>query len=212
MKQLLTLLLLIGCFSCTKDKAFNPIPPRVNETPMATTLSADSASFNFAVHDPQAKELGFLFVPSKKGRIYALGIRMPQAGQSFTVTLWDTLTRQIIKQKTIVNQINTGFNYIDLNAGTTSEEIDVQANKPYIISVNTAATAVGVSNRQWYFLTKQGSKDFLPLTKGHIQILSGRYSDIDATTPAFPDKDNFGVFGLHILFGLVDIGYYATEY
>jgi hypothetical protein len=88
----------------------------------------------------------------------------------------------------------------------------VEANHAYIISVNTAAITAGTPNRSWYLLSKKGSADFLPLTKGHIKILEGRYSNIDATTPIYPDKSNFDVFGLHLLFGLVDIGYYATEY
>lgn len=201
-------------YSCNKgDSVIAPaIPPRVDETPLASVLNADSVQYNLAIHDVQAKELGYLFVPSKKGKIYAMGIRMPQAGLSYIVTLWDTLTHQVIKQKTIVNQFVSGFSYIDLGSASINEEIDVTANHAYIISVNTAAVTAGTPNRQWYMLSKKNGADFLPLAKGHIQILQGRYSSVDATTPTFPDKDNSSVFGLHLLFGLVDIGYYATEY
>jgi hypothetical protein len=202
------------CFACTKnDNAPGPVvPPVVEETPLASIIQASPTSYTITTHDPQAKEVGYLFVPLKKGRIYALGVRMPQTGQDFKVTLWDTLTREILKQKTITNASSTGFTYVDLSTGSNNEEVDVQANKAYIISVSTAAVSPASPNRQWYLLSKSGSADFLPITKGHIQILSGRYSTLEEPTTTYPDKDNFSVFGLHLLFGLVDVGYYATEY
>jgi len=214
MKKIIFGLFIFSLFlaSCSKETNHpGPVvPPRDNETPLATTIQADPSSFTLAVHDPQAKELGYLFIPAKNGVIYSFGIRMPQTAQDFRVTLWDTLTKQIIKQKTITNTSTTGFSYVDL--GSSNEEIDVTANKAYIISVNTAPLLAATGNRQWYLLSKSGGADFLPITKGHIKILSGRYSDAEPPGTIYPDKDNFSVFGLHLLFGLVDIGYYATQY
>lgn len=200
--------------ACTKsgDVVAPAIPPRNDETPLASVLKNAPGDYTIQVHDPQAKELGYLFVPLKKGKIYAMGIRLPQVGESFKVTLWDTLTKQVVKQKIVINQSNSGFTYIDLSSSSINEEIDVEKNHAYIISVNTASLSAGTPNRQWYMLSHSGSADFLPLTKNNIQILAGRYSSIDATTPTFPDKDHLSLFGLHLLFGLVDIGFYATEY
>lgn len=210
----LLVLALVLLQACTKsDGVVAPaIPPRTDETPLATLLKNSPGDYVLQTHAPQAKELGYLFVPLKKGRIYALGIRMPQVGESFKVTLWDTLTRQVVKQKTILNQSTTGFTYIDLSASGNNEEVDVEKNRAYIISVNTAPLSAGTPNRQWYLMSRARSEDFLPLTRNNIQILAGRYSSMDAPGPTYPDKDHLSVFGLHLVFGLVDIGYYATAY
>jgi hypothetical protein len=214
-KYLFALTAIAALLSCNKstDKVLPAIPARVNEQPLASYINADSSTIKLQVYDPQQKEVGYSFQATKKGRIYAMGIRMPQVGQDFKVTVWDSASRQIIKQKIITNNSGSGFSYIDLSSTSVNEEIDIDAGKTYVITVNTTALTAATANRQWYMLNKVGiNSDFLPVTKGHIQIRAGMYSSAPAPTPLFPDKTNFSVFGLHLLFGLTDIGFYATEY
>ena len=215
MKPYLISIVITLFLSCTKsaDSPKPIVPPRVDETPLAAYINTDPAAVTLTVRDPQQKEIGYAFQALKKGTIYALGICMPQTAQAFKVTLWDAATKQIIKQKTITNSSSTVFSYIELSSSGTNEYVDIEKNRTYIVSVNAAAISVGAPDRQWYQLSKPGANaNFLPITKGNIKILEGRYTDAAAPSPTFPDKTNFDVFGLHLLFGLPDIGFYATEY
>ncbi len=211
---LFTTIVLVAIVSCTKstDLEIQVIIPRINEEPLAAYINSDPGVVKLQVHDPQQKEVGYAFQSTKKGKLYAMGVRMPQAGEDFTVTLWDSASHQIIKQKTITNYSSSSFSYIDLSSSSNNEEVDIAAGKTYVITVNTSSLTVGAGNRQWYMMSKTGvNSDFLPALKGNIQIREGMYTSIDSPTPVFPDKTNFTVFGLHLLFGLTDIGFYATE-
>ena len=199
--------------SCNKQtEKLSPFPPRSNETPLANSLQNNESAYTFITYDPQQREVGYAFQALKKGIIYAMGIRMPQAGQDFIVTFWDSATHTIIKQKTVTNGVTTGFSYIDLSSNGYNEEFEIEKNHTYYITVNTSTLTAGTPNRKFYNLTKAGSVNFLPLIKNNIKILNGVYSSQPAPVTTFPDKTNFDVFGLHMLFGLVDIGFYATEY
>lgn len=213
-KHLFTLAIIALVLSCTKstDLEIQVIIPRINEEPLATSINSDPGVVKLQVQDPQQKEVGYAFRSAKKGKIYAMGIRMPQAGEDFTVTLWDSASQQIIKQKRITNYSSNSFSYIDLSSSSVNEEVDIVAGKTYVITVNTSSLTAGAGNRQWYMMSKTGvNSDFLPVIKGNIQIREGMYSSNASPIPVFPDKTNFTVFGLHLLFGLTDIGFYATE-
>ena len=201
--------------ACNKGQTeiFNPNPPRVDETPLATYIGVNASTLSIVANTAQQKETGYAFQVLKKGVIFSLGVRMPQTNESYKVTLWDADAMTVIKQKTIsYDTAIAAYRFISLNSNGINDEVDVVPGKKYIISVNAAAITPGQPNRQWYQLSKSNSSDFLPLTQGNIKILEGRYTANAAPVPTFPEKTNFDVFGLHLLFGLVDIGYYKTEY
>ena len=215
MEKIIFGFLLIAAMASSCDKqteVLNPFPPRTDETPLSSSLYNNETAYTFYTYDPQQREVGYAFQALKKGKIYAMGIRMPQAGQDFIVTFWDSATHTIIKQKRITNGTTTGFSYIDLSSNGYNEEFEIVKNHTYYITVNTSSLTPGTPERKFYNLTKAGSANFLPLIKNNIKILNGVYSSLPAPLPIFPDKTNFDVFGLHMLFGLVDIGFYATEY
>lgn len=215
MKPYLLFISIALFLSCNKsaDSPKPVVPPRVDETPLSSYINTDPAAITLTVRDPQQKEIGYAFQALKKGTIYGLGIRMPQTAQAFKVTFWDAATKQIIKQKTITNSNSTQFSYIELSSSGTNEYVDIEKNRTYVVSVNASSVAAGTPDRQWYQFNKSGTNaNFLPITIGNIKILEGRYTDAAAPSPTFPDKTNFDVFGLHLLFGLPDIGFYATEY
>ncbi|MDE3247221.1 MAG: DUF4082 domain-containing protein [Bacteroidota bacterium] len=203
----------IAAVACTKstDLVAPAVPPRKDEFPVSAYLRDSASYLKLTVFDPQAKEVGYSFQALKNGVVWALGIRMPQAGEKFTITCWDGSTKKIINQKQVEN-VGTGFTYADLSSNGYKESFAIEKNKTYVITVNTTTLSPASPNRSFYLLSKANAGNFLPLVLGNIKILNGVYSSQPAPTPVFPDKTNMDVFGLDLLFGLTDIGYYATEY
>ncbi len=79
-------------------------------------------------------ELGYTFTASDTGTVYQIGLRLPDTGRTYTVSLWDGVTQNLLIQKDVKNAI-LDFSYIDLNA--TNEAVHILANHIYVIGVYT---------------------------------------------------------------------------
>ncbi len=107
-------------------------------------------------------ELGFVFSPSRNGKLTQLGCKMPEAGY-YRVTLWDFESKEILLQ----NNVNQNF-----NDSLKLENVVVQnlkAPQKYILSVNTFSSGRA---RQYFDFYKDGGGDFMPFKKGDIEILN----------------------------------------
>jgi Domain of unknown function (DUF4082) len=153
------------------------------------------------------REEGFVFQSSKNGLITALGINIPYVSGTYTVSLWDYDTKQLLKQyPATITTMGFGFTYIDLEA--KSECVPIIANKKYVVSVFIKTE--GLSKWPYYYLLKSGGNKtalpFLPFTIGSLTLLNGQTLLTDA--PAFPENP---VYHMDILNGLCDVGFKATE-
>ncbi|HEY6064480.1 MAG TPA: DUF4082 domain-containing protein, partial [Chitinophagaceae bacterium] len=153
------------------------------------------------------REEGFVFQSSKNGLITSLGVNLPYVGGTYTVSLWDYDTRQLLKQYPVtVTTMGFGFAYVDMEA--ISETVPIVANKKYIVSVFIKTN--GLARWPFYYLLKSDSNNtavpFLPFTQGSLTLLNGQ--TLLTSSPAFPANQ---VYHMDILNGLCDIGFKATE-
>jgi hypothetical protein len=153
------------------------------------------------------REEGFVFQSSKNGLITSLGVNLPYAGGTYTVSLWDYDSRQLLKQYPVtVTTTGFGFAYVDMEA--ISESVPIIANKKYVVSVFIKTD--GSSKWPYYYLLRSGVNNtavpFLPFTQGSLTLLNGQ--TILTSSPAFPVNQ---VYHMDILNGLCDIGFKATE-
>jgi len=153
------------------------------------------------------QEEGIVFQSAKKGYISALGVRMPVAGGVYTVSLWDYDTKQLLKQYQVTNTVNTGFNYIDMEA--KGEIVEIPANKKYVASVFVKASGQSQPWPYYNIIKPDGTGSaatFIPFTQGSLTCLgtqTGRNS-----VPSFPDQQ---VLHFDIMDGLCDVNFKATE-
>jgi len=164
------------------------------------TVNEDTAS-------EMPREEGFVFQSSKNGLITALGVNMPYVSGTYTVSLWDYDTRQLLKQYPISIAIKGfGFAYVDLEA--ISETIPIVADKKYVVSV--FIKTIGLEKWPYYYLLMKGGNNsavnFLPFTQGSLTLLNGQ--TLLTSSPAFPENM---VYHMDILNGLCDVGFKATE-
>lgn len=153
------------------------------------------------------REEGFVFQSAKNGLITALGVNLPYVGGTYTVSLWDYDTKQLLRQYpvTVMNK-GFGFAYVDMEA--KSEAVAIVANKKYVVSVFIKAS--GPDKWPYYYLLQSGGNNtaipFLPFTQGSLTLLNGQ--SMITSTPAFPENK---VYHMDILNGLCDVGFKATE-
>ncbi len=198
--------------SCTKgtDVVFNPTPPRSNETPVSNFAFKQNgtaeikSNFNLvSTVTDYPTEYGIEFTAAKKGVVYAVGFRMPQAGKYY-VSLWDATTKTLLLRDSAEYDDPSKFSYKDFTV--QSKEIAIEENKKYMASVYVPRSATGAPQFD-YTLFQPGVYNWVPLTSGNITINSSYYKKEDF--PTYPDVP---VYHRDVLSGLVDIGFYATQY
>ena len=153
--------------------------------------------------------IGFAFRSSVAGNINGLGLKMPAAGFSHGMTLWDSVTHAVLATIT-VTQSGTGFSYNDFPT-----PVPIQANHGYVVGYYTQAggTALGTYSPGDNFYVVQGffvddyqglDQPLLPFTEGNITVENGfnvnfGYNPIRAGffpgATAWNDQAN-GFFGL----------------
>jgi len=196
-------------FSCTKGPYYvlPVIPIRQNEHPvssLAFTQGYTKPAFNLvASSNDYPSEYGLLFMASKKGNLYALGLNVPDTGK-YVLTLWDADTKSILLRDSVHYTLNHGFLYIDF--GAQNKEVEIIPNKKYMASVFMPRSPAGAPPR-YYSLFQAGIEQWIPFTQKHISVLSSFFTKSDV--PAYPDVQ---VYHQDVLVGLPDIGFYTTEY
>lgn len=80
-----------------------------------------------------ALEIGYTFTPPVACMLDTLGAMMPDSGKTYSVSLWDSLTHELLVRRDIKITNTSFFNYVDL--GTDSKVL--QANHTYMVSINT---------------------------------------------------------------------------
>ena len=199
---------LSGCAKST-DIVEPNVPPRNNETPLFQFAYKQDGTgdvkpgFSLVSATPDyPTEYGVEFTVSRKGILYAVGFRMPQAGKYF-VSLWDAVTKNLILRDSVDYTDPSKFFYKDFSA--QNKEVSVAESKKYMASVHVPRSSTGAP-QPYYTLFQPGVSNWVPFTRGNITITANYFKKEDF--PAFPDTQ---IFHRDVLNGLVDIGYYATE-
>jgi hypothetical protein len=194
---------LIQLTCSTTCKKNGPPPRAVNPFQQWLANAGDTASVTVHPNDLPI-EIGYTFTSSAAGTVVQLGIRLPDTGRTYAVTLWDGISKTSLVQKNI-KVTTTGINYIDLNA--TQEAVAIQANHSYVISVFMNAQGVvgaGPAGDNFFDVERTDQKDIFPMTIGPITY-QHQYSKPSASaTPVFPD--NLTIYQ-NFINGICDIGF-----
>ena len=201
--------LLTACSKST-DLVKPAIPARSDETPlfqfafMQNGTAEIKPNFNLvSTTTDYPTEYGIEFIAAKKGVLYAVGFRMPQAGKYY-VSLWDVATKELLLRDSVDYDDPSKFLYKDFSV--QNKEVAIEKNKKYMASVFVPRSATG-SPQSDYTLFQPGIDNWVPLTSGNITISSSYYKKEDF--PTYPDVP---VYHRDVLSGLVDIGFYATQF
>src|SRR5580704_14306278 len=81
----------------------NPFNQYLKDKGDTMKIEVDPASFPV--------ELGYSFVASDTGTVYEIGIRLPDSGNTYTVTLWDGATQAVLARENIKVNSPTSFSY-----------------------------------------------------------------------------------------------------
>ena len=123
--------------------------------------------------------IGFAFRSSVAGNVNGLGLMMPYAGYSHTMTFWDSVTHAVLGTLN-VTQTGTGFCYSQFPT-----PVAIQANHGYIVGYNTQATSIfgintSLDGAAFYVVQGMYVDDFLgndqpllPFTEGNITVENG---------------------------------------
>lgn len=198
--------------ACTKstDLLAPLIPPRVNENPVFSQAFKQDGTgdirpaFNLASSATDyPTEYGIEFSSAKKGVLYAVGFRLPEPGKYY-VSLWDAATKNLILRDSVDYTDPSKFIYKDFSA--KNQSVNIERDKKYMASVYVPRSAFGAP-RNYYTLLQPGVSNWVPFTSGSISITGNYYKK--ENFPVYPD-----VLILHpdVLNGLVDIGFYKTEF
>jgi hypothetical protein len=177
----------------------NPFNQYLKDKGDTMNIEVDPASFPV--------ELGYSFVASDTGTVYEIGIRLPDSGNTYTVTLWDGVTQAVLARKNIEVNSPLGFAYTDLSS--TNEQVSIAANHTYVISVNTNPVNTPPAGKavdyNIYDVSRTDRANIFPMTESYITF---QYEYTQASyTPAFP-----GLLSTYLNFlnGIVDIGFSHT--
>ncbi len=206
---LLTMLYTLTCSTtCSKKHVpnggrvsmVNPFNQYLQHTGDTIKITVDNASFPI--------ELGYTFTASDTGTVYEIGIRLPDSGNTYTVTLWDGATQAVLARENIKVNSPTGFSYYDLTS--TNAQVSIAANHTYVISVNTNPVNLPPAGKavdyNIYDITRTDQANIFPMTEGYITYLY-EYTQA-AYTPTYP-----GLLSIYqnYLNGIVDIGFSHTS-
>lgn len=172
LKMTLLLFAVITLFNCSKDDDETAAPKIYREeNPLSTYLQASGFSeattnqINLATF-----EFGYKFSPKVKGKINAITFKIPDNATNTRVTIWDNVTKVVLKTITIPNStanVETKF---------TIDPFMVEANKEYMITYN---------GNDWYNHTKlNNSVTTYPINAGNITILG--YQWLGGTAQTYP--------------------------
>ncbi|MBS1948155.1 MAG: DUF4082 domain-containing protein [Bacteroidetes bacterium] len=192
------LFLLTGC----QKKPFQTGGRISRVNPFSQYLQDNGNKVDVTLHENDLPvEIGYSFTASDTGTIYEIGIRLPDSGRVYTVTLWDGVTQAPLIQKDIKVNTTTGFSYDDLSS--TNEAVHILGNHSYVISVNMTQSGVaGAAGDGFYNARRTDQANIFPLTESYITY-QNQYNKI-TPTPAFPD--NLVVYQ-DFINGLCDIGF-----
>jgi len=205
-------LLIICVLTCNYSCLKKQIPPGgrlVIEHPFSDYL-LNNNSVKISLHQNDLPvEIGYSFTSSHPGLVFEMGIRLPDSGRVYTVSLWDGQTQALLIQKNV--QINNpqGFSYVDLN--TTNEFVPISANHTYVVSVFmipfSADDASDAAGDNFYDVRRNDQANVFPIT-GHAITYQREYTKT-SFTPAFPDNLSLEQ---DIVNGFCDVGFsYATQ-
>jgi hypothetical protein len=204
---LLPLYLLTCSATCTKTR-HNP-PPRISTVnPFKQYLGAEGAAVNVSLHaNTTPVEIGYSFVASDTGTIYQLGIRLPDSGNTYPVTLWDGQTQAVLARQNIEITNPASFAYVDLTA--TNAQVSLTANHTYVISVNltpiNTPPAGAAPDYNFYDVRRTNDANIFPLTESYITY---QYEYTQTSTgPTFPGQISAYQDFIN---GIVDIGFSHT--
>jgi hypothetical protein len=207
----LWLLLSVFTLTCstTCNKKQNP-PPRISMiNPFNQYLQDEGDTVKVTLHPNELPvELGYSFIVSDTGTVYEIGIRLPDSGNIYPVTLWDGATQTVLARQNIKVSSPTGFSYFDLTS--TNAQVSIAANHPYVISVNMTPTnpppAGAPVDYDFYDIRRTDEGNIFPMTKGYVTY-QYEYTQT-CYTPTFPA--NLSEY-LNYINGIVDIGFSHTS-
>ncbi|MDP4151327.1 MAG: hypothetical protein Q8927_19005 [Bacteroidota bacterium] len=175
----------------------------VNPFQQWLTNTGDTASVTVHPNDLPV-EIGYTFTSSAGGSVVQLGIRLPDTGRTYAVTLWDGVSKASLVQKNI-KVATMGFNYVSLVA--TNEAVAIQANHSYVISVlmiPQGLVGAGPAGDDFFDVERTDRKDIFPMTIGPITYQHQYSKPSGSASPVFPDNltsyQNF-------INGICDIGF-----
>ena len=190
--------------TCTKSR-HNP-PGRVTMVnPFNQYLTAEGDTVHVTLHPNSTPvEIGYSFVASDTGTVYQLGIRLPDTGNTYTVTLWDGVTQTALARKNIQVTSLGSIEYVDLT--TDNSQVSIAANHNYVISVNLnpvnelpAGTPVDYN---FYDIVRTDRANVFPMTESYITY---QYEYTQTSyTPTFPGQ--LSIYQ-NFINGIVDIGF-----
>ncbi|MGC4103681.1 hypothetical protein [Ferruginibacter sp.] len=171
--------------------------------------SKPNLSFNMETATEMPYEFGYVFTTAKKGAITHFAVRMPRtiaAGPvlTYTVSLWDYDTRQLIKQSQV------DVTDVRLTTKALDEEIHITAGKKYVLSV--FIKPVNSTENKWlyYNMISPGNNNsaapFIPFTQGNLTLLNTQFTQ--SATPAFPATVSYHK---DIMSGICDVVFKAME-
>lgn len=176
------IVLLLLMVSCKDDNKTLP-----SENPVSALLK-DTSIVRMGVRTAGPWELGLAFSASLPGKISHVGVRMPDPG-SYRVLLWDFNSQTLLRQKTIEQSVPG-----KLTMAILDEPLILEADKKYVISVNTHSMGV---NKKYYWAARADFGEMYPIQRGSILIHTALYSPMSA--PTFPTTEPFSrveIFGL----------------
>lgn len=186
-KNIINLLIFIvtSCFvACNKNQIIKP-----KETPITDYLKNNyTASISIA---SSPFELGQIFSTSVKGKIIAIGCKMPLIGR-YHISIWEEKTKKLLQTGTV----SIKANYMLDPTFQNIEAFEILPNKKYVISINT--TSEGTLKPYYVY-----SNPIMPFTHGSVTMhgSNGAYSN----KPIFPDYNGFHEY----LYGYPDFTFIA---
>lgn len=123
-------------------------------------------------------EFGNEFIPTVKGKITSLKVKLPDINTALRITLWDKLTTTVLKSETVnVAAANTSYTF-DI------ADIDLVKDKEYTITMNS---------NDWIDRRKtSGANATYPVTLGNIKITSYKYKG--GTAQAYPNSPQLNYY------------------
>ena len=149
-------------------------------------------------------EIGYSFSVSDTGSVVQIGIRLPDTGRTYTVTLWDGANQAVLARQNIRNGSATAFTYFDLTA--LNAQVSIVANHVYVISaymvpIGTPPAGTAVDDN-FFDVVRTDRKNIFPMTEGYVTY-QYEYTQT-ANSPTFPaNLSEYQDF----INGIVDIGF-----
>lgn len=177
-----------GTSSC--DKPYQPVGKTLHELPFSENLANGNLFVSgFSSTPVPPSEIGYGFTSSRPGIVDKLGVMFPDSGKTYTVSLWDGASQQLLVQKNITIIDPSAFNYVDLIP--TNEFQVILPNHPYVISVFMIPDGMVYDAKffyDWSKLRRTDGTNVLPVT-GNTNVISFNqgYENNGPYSSAFPE-------------------------